>query len=369
MKRNIWILAGTLVCLLLVYIGYVSSKKGSRHQNVLTVYTWIDFIPADLQEKFEKQTGIKLHIDFIDSDEALEAKLLTGKSEYDLVYPSTPYVFRHMNLGLYKALDIQLIPNLKYIDAKFLSQFQSKEKLYYSIPYLWGSSGFAYDVDILAKAFPGEKIDSWEYVFSPKKLASIAKQGVAVTSSANEFFVAGAQWQGVRLSEVAIGDIKKITEFVRKSRPHWTAFLSSDAAGQALLSGEVVLAGIWNGDAAKAKKLAYPQGKNLKYVIPKEGALQWVDSLAIPHNAPNAKDAHALINFLLEPKHMARVTNVVHFANTNPSSTQYVNSEIRSNNVLYPTPDVQARLVLDRRVNPKIERTINRYFFKILVGY
>lgn len=374
MKRNhIFILSVTgLICLGIYHFFspfYGTKENLDKKPKTLNIYTWLDFIPPTLQQKFERETGVKLHIDYIDSDEALEAKLLTGKTSYDVVYPSTPYVFRHMKLGLYQPLNLTKIPNIKNIDLDFIEDFKH-ENTVYSLPYLWGSSGFAYDVDSIKPAFADESINSWSYVLNPEKLRRIAPKGIAATASSNELFCAMAFWQGHSLKEdIAQEDIEQATLKAKLARPYWRVFLSSEAAIQALGSGEVAVAFIWNGDAVAAAKLASLQKRKIQYVIPKEGTLKWVDSLAIPHNSQSIELAHQFINFLLEPKHMAEVTNYVQFANTSSSSKKFIRSDILNNPILYPNPSDMKNLILDKRVDPKFERTINRHFFKILVGY
>jgi len=370
MKRShIFIL---FVCTIFCWGGYYfftpSSPQTISDKKTLNVYTWLDFIPPSLQEKFEQQSGIKLHIDYIDSDEGLEAKLLTGKTEYDLVYPSTPYVFRHIQLGLYQPLDSNKLPNLKYIDSAFIEEFKSNGKIY-SIPYLWGSSGFAYDANIFDSIFGDEHIDSWSYIFDPKKLKQIATKGIASTASGNELFCAIYLWLGHFITDITPQHIEALTQYARLARPYWRVFLSSESAIQALGTGEIALAFIWNGDAMAAQKLGALQGRKIRYVTPKEGALKWVDSLAIPHTTQNTEQAYMFINFLLEPQNMAEVTNYVQFANTSSYSKKFIRTEIINNLVLYPRPETMDKLILDKRTNSKIERTINRQFFKILVGY
>ncbi|WP_350331562.1 ABC transporter substrate-binding protein [Candidatus Bodocaedibacter vickermanii] len=328
----------------------------------------MDFIPPELQKKFEDKTGIKLHIDYIDSDEGLEAKLLTGKAEYDIVYPSTPYVFRHMKLGLYAPLSLEKIPNIQYVDKDFLNDFKTGSTLY-SIPYLWGTSGFAYNTQTFNSIFPNETIDSWAYVFDPKKLKKIAKKGVSSTSCGNELFCAIGFWQNFRPQVSTLKTIDIITQIANQARPYWRVFLSSESAIQALGSGEVAIAFMWNGDALMAQQLGALHNKKIQYVIPKEGSLKWIDELAIPHNAPNYEAAHTLINFLLEPEHMALVTNYVRFANTCAKSKNFIRPDILENKIIYPDESVMKTLAIDTHANPQLERTINRHFFKILVGY
>lgn len=361
-----------LICVLFFsgfyYSFFSPSNKTSSNNALLTVYTWMDFVPPELQKKFENQTGVKIHIDYIDSDEGLEAKLLTGKAEYDIVYPSTPYVFRHIKLGLYTPLSLEKIPNIKHLDKSFIQDFMTGSILY-SIPYLWGTSGFAYDVETFNSVFPNESIDSWSYVFDPPKLKKITHKGVSATSSGNELFCAISCWQNYQFQESTLKTIDIITQFANQARPYWRVFLSSEAAIQALGSGEVAIAFMWNGDALTAQQLGALRNKKIQYVVPKEGALKWIDGLAIPRNAPNSEAAHAFINFLLEPENMALVTNYVRFANTSAQSKKFIRSEILENKIIYPDASVMKTLAIDTRSNPQFERTINRHFFKILVGY
>lgn len=361
--------------LLLLFATYLfltpkQKEKASNFQSTVNVYTWVDFIPLELQKKFEQETGYKLNIDYIDSDEMLEAKLLTGKSEYDVVYPSTPYIFRHMNLGVYASLDLSLITNYQNVDSVFMNHFTSQKGVFF-IPYLWGSSGLCYNVNVFNKVFPGVDVDSWGYVFNPDKLKLISKFGVASNVSPNELFSSIGFWRGYTPSTHPSNEsfIQDSYSLAKKARPFWRVFLSSDASIQALGSGEVALAFMWNGDAVEAVNLARSKGKVLRYMVPKEGGLLWIDGLAIPKTSKNKIGAHAFINFLLEPKNMAVVTNAVRFANTASGSKPYINPKIVNNRVLYPVGDEYDRLHLDKRSSPKLERSINRHFFKILVAY
>lgn len=351
-----------------LYYSLSSSEQKNSPNSTLTIYTWMDFIPPQLQKEFEAETGIKLRIDYIDSDEGLEAKLLMGKAEYDLVYPSTPYVFRHIDLGLYRPLSLDKLSNLHFVDKEFLKDFKTTSKLY-SVPYLWGTSGFAYDTETLQTLFPGEPINSWDYFFNPEKLKKIAEKGVSATSSGNELFCAIGLWQGYQPHNQNTQALANISKIATQARPYWRVFLSSESAIHALGSGEVAIAFMWNGDALAAQRLSKLRNKKLEYVIPKEGALKWIDGLAIPHNAPNADAAHRFINFLLQPEHMAAVTNYVHFANTSSASKKFIRPDILNNQILYPDELTMKRLAVDKRSHPQIERTINRHFFKILVGY
>lgn len=343
-------------------------QSGNPTDKTLNIYTWADFISPDLQKEFEAQTGIKLHIDYMDSDEALEAKLLTGKSEYDLVYPSTPYVFRHIKMGLYKPLDLRKIPNIKNIDTDFLDDFKENDTIY-SIPYLWASSGYAYNVEVFNEAFPSEEIDGWEYMFNPEKLKKIASKGVATISSAYELFGALGFWKGYSPENTPDNFIETAADLAKKARPYWHVFLSSDAAIQALGAGEVAIAFIWNGDAIVSQILAETQGRKIQYVTPKEGTYKGVDGLAIPCNSSNPDAAHQFINFLLKAENMAHVTNRVRFANTSSLSKKFILPEIVNNPILYPAPHIMKRIKVNRQINSKNERRMNRQFFKILVGY
>jgi putrescine transport system substrate-binding protein len=265
-------------------------------------------------------------------------------------------------------LNLKLIPNISNIDLEFIRDFKNGHTIY-SIPYLWGSSGFAYNRDVIQSIFGEITIDSWAYMFDPVNLQKLKRKGIASTASGNELFCAIGLWQGYLPHHYTEDLIHIAAQYARLARPYWRVFLSSESAIQALGSGEVALAFIWNGDAVAAQNLGNIQGQTIQYVIPKEGALKWIDSLAIPYNAPHTEAAHTFINFLLDPQNMAEVTNYVQFANTSTHSKKFIKPEIINNPVLYPAAAYMQRLILDTRTDPKLERTINRQFFKILVGY
>lgn len=361
-----------IVILIIIIVTTLYHSIFPQHDNqeakTLNVYTWLDFIPPSLQKKFEIQTGIKLHIDYIDSDEGLDAKLLTGKSQYDLVYPSTPHIFRHIQLGFYRPLTLSEIPNIHNIDSKFLNEFYDKDKLY-SIPYIWGTAGFAYDETVFNILFPNEEINSWQYMFDPEKLKILNHYGVASTASANELFGAIGFWNESLTPGNKKNYFNLASDAARLARPYWRVFLTSEAAIHALGSGEVSIAFMWNGDAMAAKALGYIHERRIQYAVPKEGAFMWIDSMAIPKSSTKSNLALQFINFMLAPEHMAEVTNYVKFANTSSKAKKFIHAKILQNPILYPPFSTLNRLHLEKQMNPGPEQTINRQFFKILVGY
>ncbi|MGB3666932.1 MAG: extracellular solute-binding protein [Bermanella sp.] len=340
----------------------------------LNFYNWSDYIAEDTIENFEKQTGIKVTADVFDSNEVLEAKMLAGNSGYDIVVPSATFMARQIQAGVFQELDKSKMPNYKGLDKglmKTLAGLDEGNK--HGIPYLWGTTGIGYNVKLVEKALGKDApVDSWDLVFKPENLAKLKDCGVSVLDSADEIYPLALHYVGMDPGSKNAADYKKnskAAQLLKDIRPSITQFHSSQYINN-LANGDICVAIGWSGDILQAMDRAdeAENGVEIAYTIPVEGTSVWFDMLTIPKEAKNADNAYKFINYLLNPKVMADISNYVWYPNGVPASKALLDEEISSNPSIYPSDEVQAKLFPLVVHGPKISKLQTRFWANLKAG-
>lgn len=318
-------------------------------EQALNIYNWSDYVAEDTIARFERETGIKVTYDVYDSNEMLEAKLMAGASGYDVVFPSArPFAQRHIEAKLYQALDRSLLTNWGNLDAGILDSLQDVDPgNRHLVPYMWGTTGIGYNVQKVRERLGSDApLDSWALLFDPAIVAKLQDCGVAMLDEEQEGFGAALIYLGKDPNHVGDGEIAAVTGLYAKVRPHIRYFNSSKYI-EDLANGEICVAMGYNGDVLQAQDRAQEanNGQEIAYLIPKEGAVRWVDSAAIPTDAPHPRNAHLFLNFLMRPDVIAGISNHVSYANANQASTSQVDAEIRGDPGIYPPAEVHQKLV------------------------
>jgi spermidine/putrescine-binding protein len=294
--------------LFIIIISFLLISCGGD-KNKVNVYIWSDYLPPDVIEEFEKETGIKVNLDTYDSNEALLEKLQTGVSKYDVIVPSDYMVQILIKQNLLHKIDKSKIQNLKNINEKFLNlEFDPENN--FSIPFFWGTTGFAYRKDKL-----GEIPDSWKVLFDEKYNGKIL-----MLDDMRECFAVALKLLGHSINETDTTILLKAKELLMKQKKLVKQYNSS-GFDQAILSGDVWIAHGWSGQLIRASET----DTNIVYVLPKEGGTLWIDNLAIPKTAENIENAHIFINFLLKPEIGARVSEFSGYATTNDLAKRFIN--------------------------------------------
>ncbi len=316
---------------------------------VLNVYNWSDYVAEDTLAQFEKTSGIKVVYDVYDSNEMLEAKLVTGGSGYDVVFPSArPFAQRQIAAGIYAPLDKAKLPNLGNIDPALMASLNDVDPgNAHVVPYMWGTTGLGINVakvkEVLGEDAP---LDSWDLLFKPDNAAKLAKCGISVLDDDQETFGAALIWQGKdpNANDPALTEVVK--QVYGAIRPSIRYFNSSKYIDD-LANGDLCLAMGYSGDVLQARDRAEEAGNGMEieYIIPKEGAMRWIDLMAIPKDAPHLDNAHAFINYLMQPEVIAKITDFVGYANPNSAATALVDADIAQDPGVYPPAEVIAKLV------------------------
>jgi putrescine transport system substrate-binding protein len=339
-------------------------------EKVVNVFNWSDYVGETTVSDFEKKTGIKVTYDVFDSNEVLETKLLSGRTGYDIVVPTAPFLERQIKAGVFLKLDKSKLPNLKNMDPDIMQRVAAHDPgNEYSITYLWGTIGLGYNPDMVKKTLGTDTIDSWSALLEPQNAAKLAKCGIALLDSPTDVFGSVAIYKGVDPNSEKPEDLAVVEETLMKIRPYVRYFHSSSYIND-LAAGEICLALGWSGDVLQARDRGATAAKPVKvaYTIPREGALNYFDMLAIPADAPHPGNAHAFLNHLMEPEIIAKVTNKVRFANGNAASLQFVDESIRNDASIYPSAEVKARLHPDLAESQAFSRDLNRSWTRIRTG-
>ncbi|MBI6910571.1 MULTISPECIES: polyamine ABC transporter substrate-binding protein [Pseudomonas] len=337
---------------------------------VLHVYNWSDYIAPDTIANFEKESGIKVVYDVFDSNETLEAKLLAGKSGYDIVVPSNNFLAKQIKAGVYQELDKSKLSNYDNLNKSLLKAVSvSDPDNKHAFPYMWGSIGIGYNPEKVKAALGVDKIDSWDVLLKPENIAKLKSCGVSFLDSPTEMLPVALHYLGLPTDTQKKEDLKKAEDLFLKIRPSISYFHSSKYISD-LANGNICVAVGYSGDIQQAKSRAAEAGGKVKvaYDIPKEGAGSFYDMVAIPKDAENVDAAYKFMNYLLKPEVMAAITDSVRFPNGNEKATALVDKEITSDPGIYPPADVQAKLYAIADLPAATQREMTRSWTKIKSG-
>ena len=339
-------------------------------EKVVNVLNWSDYIAPDTLKKFENETGIKVNYDVFDSNEVLETKLLTGRTGYDVVVPTDFFLERQARQGILLPLAKAKLPNLANLDPLVLKQLEGADPANrYGVPYAGVITGLGFNVARVRKALGNVPLDSWAVVFDPQNAARLKDCGLTVLDQETELFVASKIWLGLDPASERPEDLAAAEELLLKLRPFIRYFHSSQYIND-LANGETCMAIAWSGDVLQARDRAREAGKGVEigFVVPKEGALRSFDMLAIPADAPHPDNAHRFINFLLRADISAEFTKFRKYPSANLAAETLVDPALRADPLVFPPPEVLARLRVHRAESLGYARYANRAWTRIRTG-
>ncbi len=337
---------------------------------VVSVLNWSDYIGDTTNADFQAKTGIKVTYDVFDSNEVLETKLLAGRSGYDVVVPTGPFLERQIKAGVFQKIDKSQIPNLQQMDPDLMNRVGLHDpNNEYSVPYLWGTTGIGYNEDKIKKILGEARPDSWNYIYDPKLAAKFKDCGLSLLDAPDEILKTVLAWMGRDPNSQKEEDLTAAEAKLMPIRPYVRKIHSSQYIDD-LANGDLCVAVGWSGDILQARDRADEagQGVKIKYAIPKEGTVVWFDMLAIPADAKHPKNAHAFINYLMEPQVAANNSNFVNYANGNAASLPMVSDEVKNDAGIYPTPEVKAKLFPSLAYGEDFQRLMNRMWTKFQTG-
>lgn len=339
---------------------------------VLNIYNWSDYIAEDTLEKFTEATGIKVVYDVYDSNEVLEAKLLAGRSGYDLVVPTSEYLERQIKADIYMPLDKSKLPNLKNMDPGLMANASSYDaNNEHSVIYMWGTTGIGYNVDMVKERLGDDfEVNSWNLIFDPDIVSKLADCGVTLLDAPNDMMSTALNYLGLDPNSSNKQDLAKAADLMKAVRPSIRYFNSSQYIND-LANGDICVAVGYSGDVFQAGDRASEadNGVTVEYLIPREGALQWFDLMAIPSDAPNPDSAHRFINFVMDAQITADITNYVWYASANTAALPLIDPEIVESPGIFPPDDIKEKLWTIRTKSARDDRAVTRLWTEIKTGH
>jgi putrescine transport system substrate-binding protein len=344
-----------------------AQTKGSK---VVNLYIWSDYLAPDTLSNFEKQTGIKVNVAVFDTNETLETKLLAGSSGYDVVVPTASYFERQIKAGVYKTLDKSKLPNLKSMDPQLMLLVAMHDPSNaHGVIYLWGTNGVGYNEKKVKALLPDAPLDSWKLVFDPAYASKLAKCGISILDSPAEMVRAVNSYLGKDPNSQKAEDLVEAEKVLAGIRPYIRNINSSEYI-EALANGDLCVSVGYSGDMLQSRDRAREAGKGIeiKYTIPKEGTILWFDMLAMPADAPHPDAAYALMNYLMDPKVIADISNFKRFANGNAASLPMVDKSVTDDPGIYPTAETRKRLSVQLADSADQTRAITRVWQRFKTG-
>lgn len=294
--------------------------------NTLALYNWGDYLAPEVLTRFTAATGISATQDYYLAEAELLAKL-AGGAAYDVVFPIDYILERMRKQGRLAALARDRLPGLAHLDPQFGPWLADDGRLY-AVPYLWGTTGIGYDSD---------KVDaptSWNALFDPRYAGRIS-----VIDSKGDVFDQGLLAAGLDINSTdkpAIRDT--VYPRLRAQKDLLRAYDSNPA--RSLVAGDTWIAQIDSGDLLRAQR----ERPSLRYAIPDEGAVLWIDYLAIPASAKLPDVALRFLEFLLDPEIAALNANALRFATPNLTALTRGLVADRDDPALYPAPEARKKL-------------------------
>ncbi len=348
------------------------SAMAQEEEKVLNVYNWSDYIADDTIANFEKETGIKVRYDNFDNNEIVHAKLVAGKTGYDIVVPSSFWAKIQADGGLLRKLDKSKLPNLVHMDPevqKTIAKLDPGNQ--YMVDWMWGHTTVGINVDKVKAALGGMPMpeNAWDLIFKPEYLSKLKSCGVSFLDSPTEVIPAALHYLGKDPSSNNPADYTGVAPLLKSIRPYVTLFSSSGYIND-LASGSICVALGWSGDINIARQRAIDgkTGQNIEALLPKTGGLLFFDVMVIPADAPHPENAYKFINYILRPEVAASLTNKVFYANPNKDSKKFVKPEVANNPTVFLSDAEMKKMIAPGALNNDTRRTMTRLYTSFKTG-
>ena len=305
------------------------SPAWAEEEPKLNFYNWDTYIGETTLADFQKASGIDVNMSLFATNDELFAKLRAGNPGFDVIVPGSEFVQRMIQAKLLEPLDHAKIPNIKNVAPEFIKDAPYDPGRKFSMPYTWLVIGIGY-----RKSKVKEVPDSWNYLFDSDEY----KGRIAVMSDASELFRNCFKYLGKSINDDSPELIKQAEALLIKQKPNIKSF-HEDNGQDLLLSGEVDVVMEYNGDIAQVMT----EDDDLNFVVPKEGAMKQSDTLAIPKGAPHPENALKFINFILDAKVGAAISETIKYPSPNAAAVALMPASYKDNPVIFPPAEIMAK--------------------------
>ncbi len=302
---------------------------------------WADYIPGELLEKFQRETGARVVMDTFESPEAMLAKLKAGADrEFSLVVAPDYYVLQMAREGLILPLDKGRLPGLKNLDPFFQNPAYDPG-LAYSVPYLWGTTGIAYREDRVKGP-----VDSFSVLFDPEK----AVGPFYLLDEMRETLGAALKYLGYSANTRDAAALEKAKDLLLQAKARSLGFAGGIEGLNRILGGDAALGLAYSGDVLQARG----EDPRLRYALAKEGGTLWTDAMVILRRGPAQDLAYRFVDFLLEPENAAALANYTRYATPVAPAIPLLDPGLREDPVAFPPPKARAKLEYLEDLGPDI---------------
>jgi spermidine/putrescine transport system substrate-binding protein len=283
-------------------------------EKVLNLYNWADYVAKSTIPGFEERTGIQVTQDFFSSNEDLLGKLQAGATGYDVIVPSDYMVAIMIKSDIIQPLDKSKIPNYKNVGEDFrgLSYDPNNE---YSAPYQWGTTGILYN-----KKEVGELDGSWDAMWDPQ-----FEGRIAMLNDTRETLGAALYKLGYSVNAKEQEQLQEAEAELKEQKPLLSGYFDSTESRPLVQNGDLLLGHVFSGDAF----LALSENEDLDYIIPQPAATRWTDNMCIPNGAQHPDNAHKFINYILDAKVGAALSNYTYYNTPNSAALPKIDPALK----------------------------------------
>lgn len=342
----------------------------ARAEGTLAVYNWADYIGETTIEDFQSATGITVTYDNYASAEEMQAKMLAGSTGYDVVVHAGLSLPNFIKANIYEKLDRSKLPNWKNLDPAILKILEGWDPgNLYGVPYMWGSVGMSFNVDMVKQRLPNADLQSLDILFKPENAAKLADCGISVLDSPTDILFMVLKYLGKNPDTATEADYRAAADAFKPIRKYIKTFDNSNYLN-AIPNKELCVINNWSGDYATAQSRAKEAGVdiNLAYYVPRTGAPAWVDCLCMTSDSANKESAYKFIDYLMDPKVIAKCSDFTNYANGNLASKAFIKPEVLNNPAVYPDAETMSRLYAPKAPTEEQERAFTRVWSDVKSG-
>jgi putrescine transport system substrate-binding protein len=345
----------------------------AQNEKTLNVFNWAEYIGENTVKEFEAETGIKVVYDNFDSNETLLAKMIAGRTGYDIIIPSSDFGRIMVEGGVVQKIDRTKLTHWSNLDPQVLKLMSKLDPgNQYMVPWLGSTVSVGYNLEKVKAALGSEPIpqNPFDLVFNPKYTNKLKKCGISMLDSASDVFPSALIYLGKKAYSNTPSDYTDAFNMLQQVRPD-IALFSYNGYISDLASGNICVALGYGGDFNNASRQAKAHGKGvvIEAPLPPNGVQFGFESMMIPADAPHPENAHLWMNFILRPKVQAEITNKVMFTSPNLAARQYITPDVLANQIAFPPADyIASKAQFYELRRNDIRRTMTRFFTKWKTG-
>lgn len=319
-----------IICIITCMMLFVFISSGCVKKDRTKILNFLNYgenIDNETLKLFEKEYGIKVNVETFDDMETMYNKVKAGAVKYDVILVSDSLMTRMINEDLLRELNKENIPNISQMDEEYLNLSIDPGNIY-SMPYMFGTVGLIYNTD-----YVDEDVDSWDILWNEKY-----KNDIFMFNTYRDSIGVALKMLGYSLNTTDEKELNEAKEVLLKQKS-LVKIYGSDLGTETIANGETYVNMIWSGEGLNLQD-EYP---NLKYIVPKEGANFWIDSLCIPRNAENVEGAEKFINFVSDKDAAFRIADEIGYTTPNKEAKNKQSDEVKNNPNAYMKSDVMSR--------------------------